>query len=209
MNKECPKFLKKQPRQTRAKATVEAILEAATYILLHDGQNGFNTNHIAEKAGVSIASLYQYFTDKNAILSELQRRHVEKTRANAMQIGQRYKNDSLAVLIGRMIESGIAAHTADPDLHRIFGNIVSEIQTNDQEPTSDTFHFHDVKESLETHGMTHEEAEFTVWLFRTVVHAAIHEGTYNRHDDIVSGRLAKALNIMIMSWLEKSLKTKN
>ena len=209
MDKKPLKFLKKQPNQARAKATVDAILEAATYILLHDGQSGFNTNRVAEKAGVSIASLYQYFTDKNAILSELQRRHVEKTRANAIQISKRYKEGSPAVLINRIIESGIAAHTADPDLHRIFGSISSGIQMNDQEPVGDTFYFQNIKESLEKHGMEEEEAEFSAWLFRTVVHAAIHEGVYSRHEYIVSGRLSKALNTMITGWLETSIKTKN
>jgi AcrR family transcriptional regulator len=48
-----------------------AILEAAAQVVLQDGEAGFNTNRIAERAGVSIGTLYQYFPDKAAILNRL------------------------------------------------------------------------------------------------------------------------------------------
>jgi len=60
--------LKKQPKQRRAIATVEAIVEAATYILKRHGPAGFTANKVAEKAGVNIASFYQYFPNKEALL---------------------------------------------------------------------------------------------------------------------------------------------
>src|SRR4030095_9527180 len=71
---------RKQPVQDRAVFTVEAILEAATYILVRDGWNKFTTNRVAERAGVNIASLYQYFPNKESIVVEWQRRHIDKAR---------------------------------------------------------------------------------------------------------------------------------
>ena len=68
------------PRQAQSRASVDAILEAATQILEAAGEAGFNTNAIAERAGVGIASLYRYFPNKRAILVELGRR--EMTRVN-------------------------------------------------------------------------------------------------------------------------------
>jgi AcrR family transcriptional regulator len=62
------KIQRRKPRQARARATCEAILEAASQILERDGAAGFNTNAVAERAGVSIGTLYQYFPDKTAIL---------------------------------------------------------------------------------------------------------------------------------------------
>lgn len=62
---------RKQPRQTRAAATVEAIIEAAARILARDGLARFNTNRVAELAGVSIGSLYQYFPHKDALMAAL------------------------------------------------------------------------------------------------------------------------------------------
>lgn len=60
---------RRSPRQTRSKATVDAILEAATRIL--EAGETFTTNHTAERAGVSVGTLYQYFPNKGAVLDAL------------------------------------------------------------------------------------------------------------------------------------------
>jgi AcrR family transcriptional regulator len=65
---------RKTPRQARARAMIEVILEAAAQLLEREGEPGFNTNAIAERAGVSVGSLYRYFPDKRAILLALARR---------------------------------------------------------------------------------------------------------------------------------------
>ncbi len=62
---------RKSPQQTRAESTVAVIVEAAARILERRGFEGFNTNAVAAKAGVSIGSLYQYFPNKDALLSAL------------------------------------------------------------------------------------------------------------------------------------------
>jgi AcrR family transcriptional regulator len=79
---------RKQPRQKRAEETVAILVEAAARILEEKGFEGFNTNAVAEKAGVSIGSLYQYFPSKSALLSAIIAREaaplleVEKELAN-------------------------------------------------------------------------------------------------------------------------------
>ncbi|WP_204114880.1 TetR/AcrR family transcriptional regulator [Shimia biformata] len=65
---------RKTPRQARAEATVEAIEQAAARILVQGGIEALNTNRIAEVAGVSVGSLYQYFPNKTAIMGALIRR---------------------------------------------------------------------------------------------------------------------------------------
>ena len=72
---------RKKPRQSRSQATVQAIEEAAAYILEHEGWERFTTNRIAERAGVNISSLYQYFPNKMAILDTLRRAHVLQCRS--------------------------------------------------------------------------------------------------------------------------------
>jgi AcrR family transcriptional regulator len=62
---------RKEPKQARARALVEAIREAGVIILRDEGAAALNTNRIAEVAGVSIGSLYQYFPNKEAIISEI------------------------------------------------------------------------------------------------------------------------------------------
>jgi AcrR family transcriptional regulator len=64
--------LRKQPRQVRSTRLVADILEAAVRVLARDGAHRFTTARVAEAAGVSVGSLYQYFPNKEAILFRLQ-----------------------------------------------------------------------------------------------------------------------------------------
>jgi AcrR family transcriptional regulator len=63
--------MKKAPTQGRARATVEAVVTAAAQLLAERGYASLTTNHIAERAGVSIGSIYQYFPGKEAIIARL------------------------------------------------------------------------------------------------------------------------------------------
>ncbi|HTR88088.1 MAG TPA: TetR/AcrR family transcriptional regulator [Reyranella sp.] len=67
------------PRQNRAEETVSAILEAAAQILEAGGLAAFTTNAVAERAGVSIGTLYQYFADKAALIRALGERETRAT----------------------------------------------------------------------------------------------------------------------------------
>lgn len=60
--------IRQAPKQERARASMDFILDAATQVLEREGEAGFNTNAVAERAGVSIGTLYRYFPDKQAIL---------------------------------------------------------------------------------------------------------------------------------------------
>lgn len=66
--------MRKQPRQTRSKARVEALIDATAEEIASRGLAETTTNHIAERAGVSIGSLYQYFEDKDDLVAALLRR---------------------------------------------------------------------------------------------------------------------------------------
>lgn len=70
---------RKSARQSRAQETVDTILEASTRIVARDGMASLTTNRIAEIAGVSIGSLYQYFPGKDAILHALVQREFNRT----------------------------------------------------------------------------------------------------------------------------------
>jgi AcrR family transcriptional regulator len=67
--------VRRNPAQERSRQTVDAIVEAAGQLLVEHGKIGVTTNAVAERAGVSIGSLYQYFPNKEAIFAALQERH--------------------------------------------------------------------------------------------------------------------------------------
>src|SRR3569833_2023390 len=80
---------RKQPRQVRAELTRQRILTAAAHVFAEHGYAAGTTNRIAERARISIGSLYQYFPNKDAILAALLARHLDRgewTEADEMDL---------------------------------------------------------------------------------------------------------------------------
>jgi len=109
--------MKKIPTQGRAKATVGFILEAAAYILEHDGLDGFTTNRIAARAGVNISSLYQYFANKEEIIEALWHRH--RTRAGDGLKRSKATKLPQAEKIKWLLANLVAVHRADCKAHAV------------------------------------------------------------------------------------------
>src|SRR6516162_1213481 len=110
--------LRKTPRQERSRATVEALLEATADILVRDGYAKLTTNRIADRAGVNIASLYQYFPGKQAILAELRRRHGDEQRAELRRVLAESHGGSLESTMRSLVSLGVAGHAREPKLHQ-------------------------------------------------------------------------------------------
>ena len=72
---------RKQPQQARSSELVAAILDAAVQVLTKEGAQRFTTARVAERAGVSVGSLYQYFPNKASILFRLQSDEWRQTTA--------------------------------------------------------------------------------------------------------------------------------
>lgn len=99
---------RKQPRQARSTELVGAILEAAVQVLARDGAQRFTTARVAEKAGVSVGSLYQYFPNKAAILFRLQSDEWRQTSAlmrGILEDAQRSPLQRLRTLVHAFIRS--------------------------------------------------------------------------------------------------------
>jgi AcrR family transcriptional regulator len=76
---------KKRPSQRRSRATFDALVDACTWLLPRRGFAGTTTNHVAERAGVSIASLYEYFPGKDALVAAVAERLVDRVLARLAQ----------------------------------------------------------------------------------------------------------------------------
>jgi AcrR family transcriptional regulator len=115
-----PEKLRRTPRQTRAQQTVDFILEAAAYILSEDGFEAFTTNRVAERAGVNIASLYQYFPNKSAILEQLQARHIAAPAEGYAQLLDRLRDLPLEAAVRVIVDVALAMHAREPKMHKLF-----------------------------------------------------------------------------------------
>lgn len=127
---------RRKPQQARAEATVELIFEASARILQTEGRDGLTTNKVAQRAGVSIGTLYAYFPDKEAILlamarreTQLVRRSVEKALSDrsartteefvrlavkALIKGYGHRNRARRILMETLIASGGSDEIAAP-----------------------------------------------------------------------------------------------
>jgi AcrR family transcriptional regulator len=110
---------RRRPKQRRARQTVEAVLDAVARVLKRDGVKAVTTNRIAEVAGVSIGSVYQYFPDKRAIFIALHQRHIEQIDRMVETKLIEHAESSLDDLIRAMVEAMVEAHTTDPQLYEL------------------------------------------------------------------------------------------
>ena len=111
---------RKSARQSRSQATVDAILVAAEELFAKGGVGEVTTSRIAERAGVSVGSLYQYFPSKEAILGELIDRHSEQTIARLAERIQDLARRPIPEVLREIVEVLLEADTIDLGLHRVF-----------------------------------------------------------------------------------------
>ncbi|HLU72059.1 MAG TPA: TetR/AcrR family transcriptional regulator [Nonomuraea sp.] len=112
---------RKRPRQQRSRETVEAILEAAAQLFQRHGYAATTTNKIADRAGVSVGSLYQYFPNKDALLLALADLHLEAAEREVMRVFARFAEQppDLTRLVTDLVECVAALHADRPELHRL------------------------------------------------------------------------------------------
>ena len=110
---------RKQASQERSRLTVDALLEATARILVKEGYEGASTNKIAEAAGVSIGSLYQYFPAKEALVAAVIDRHMQDmldvVRAALVQV----MDQPIEVVTRELVNVMMEAHRVNPTLHRV------------------------------------------------------------------------------------------
>ncbi len=109
---------RKQPKQRRSEATVEVILQATARILVDFGFEKLTTNRIADRAGVSVGSIYQYFPNKQAITTELIRRKRRKLLSGLKTALSQQGREPFAVTVDKLIRATIAHQWAWPQLSR-------------------------------------------------------------------------------------------
>lgn len=122
---------KKLPRQRRAIATVDALIEAATYILSRDGLGGFTANKVAEKAGVNIASLYQYFPNKEALIFHLVQQTWTRQLERIAPILARPGTDH-AKKLRDFLREFFLTEAAEVDLRRALRNASVDLRETDE-----------------------------------------------------------------------------
>ncbi|MEP6877046.1 MAG: TetR/AcrR family transcriptional regulator [Burkholderiales bacterium] len=122
---------RKAPRQSRSQATVTAILDGTARILIEQGFAAASTNAVADRAGVSVGSLYQYFPNKEALVSALRARHGDQMMAVIRHALNKAMDATLIDALTGLIEATVEAHRVDADLHRVLEQQLGDMDMND------------------------------------------------------------------------------
>jgi AcrR family transcriptional regulator len=142
---------RKSASQDRSKATVDALLAATARILVKEGYDRASTNKVAEAAGVSIGSLYQYFPSKEALVAAVIERHIgemmDVVRASLVRVALLPLADAARELVRVMID----AHRIEPKLHRVLVEQIPRVGNLEQIERVDDEAISLVRAYLEAH----------------------------------------------------------
>ncbi len=191
---------RKMPRQERSRTTVEAILEAAADILERRGYAALNTNAIADRAGVNIASLYQYFPGKEAIVAELRRRHGAEQRAQLRQLLIDKRRGGFESTLRELISAGVGAHARQSRLHRVLTEQLPALGYSDVAATDPQF-IDEFRRLMEEANLDVSNVERAQWMVGTMAGAVIHRASVERPEDLERGLIAEELFTVLMRYL--------
>lgn len=113
------KTARNQPQQPRSRATVSVILDAAIRVLDQDGFDALTTSRVAEVAGVSVGTLYQYFAHREAIVEALQNRELARATEMLESLLKSATPKSDRELARAVVDGLFNLYKAAPALHRV------------------------------------------------------------------------------------------
>lgn len=133
-----PKHLnpRKKPRQARSMTTLEAIFEATIQVLIAEGTQRLTTTRVAERAGVSVGTMYQYFPHKQALLYALNARYLDLLAERVEKVCQMQHGSPTRTMVEALINAYWHAKTERSDVTRVLYSSAVEL---DNEALIDAF----------------------------------------------------------------------
>jgi len=181
---------RKLASQERSRSTVDALLEATARVLVKEGYDRASTNRIAEVAGVSIGSLYQYFPSKEALVAAVIDRHTQQvsqvTRNAVVKVAAR----PVEVAAREFVSVAIDAHRVNPKLHAVLSEQIPRVGRLQNIEALQQEGYALVRGYLEAHRDEIDVADLDLAAFVcvTVVEALTHAAVLRRPDILTDGK---------------------
>jgi AcrR family transcriptional regulator len=118
---------RKTPVQARSAVTVEAISEAAIQVLLSHGAERFTTTRVAERAGVSVGTLYQYYPNKQSLLYAVLEHHLNGVVARVEAACESARHKPLAAMMREMVEAFVDAKMERADISAALYRVSADV----------------------------------------------------------------------------------
>ena len=198
---------RKTASQERSRLTVDALLEATARILMKEGYDRASTNRIADVAGVSIGSLYQYFPSKEALVAAVIDRHMQEmmqvVRDALVKVAMRPIGEAARELVRVMID----AHRVNPKLHRVLVEQVPRVGRLDNIQAIDREAYVLVRGYLEAHRreLGIPDTDMAAFVCVTTVEALTHAAVVHR-SDVLSEERATAFVDEVTALILRYLK---
>lgn len=195
---------RKSPRQARSRATVDVILDATVLVLAAEGYAAATTTRIADRAGVSVGSLYQYFPNREALVNAVAHRHDMALQREVGLSLAAVRGASLRTVLGRGLRTVIQAHGRNLALQRVLVEEAPRLGARSWVIDPDAYRHTTSRQVFDQHeselraGFNREAAAF---LIPNVVGASIAAATLSRPAAFDSGELETELTEMIYSYV--------
>jgi AcrR family transcriptional regulator len=195
--------LRKQPKQARAQATIDAILGAAAQTLTEVGYDRATTNVIAKRAGVSIGSLYQYFPHKEALVTALCERHLAEMTSLIIGEVAAMRGLPIAQAVHALVRTLLRAHSVAPDLHRVLIEQVPRIAGFERIAQIDRIIIDLILKDLERRAekFRPKDLELAVFMLVHSVQAITHAAILDRPGALTDVHLADEITVMVLRFL--------
>ena len=118
---------RKTPIQARSAVTVEAIAEATIQVLLTAGLDRLTTNRVAERAGVSVGTLYQYYPNKQALLYALLHDHMNKGAQAVETACEQARGEPLPKMLSHVVQRFVDAKMTRADISTALYRISTDV----------------------------------------------------------------------------------
>jgi AcrR family transcriptional regulator len=196
---------RKQPQQDRSRVTVEAILEATTHILTEEGYDKANTNRIAERAGISIGSLYQYFPNKESLMAALIEQHSNEMAELVETKLNNLFDSPLEIVVPELIRAVIAAHAINPRLHQVLSEEMPRLGKSIQMEQAQARIAQILRSYLDRwrDSIEPQNLEMTVFILCRTVDVLSHAAVIEYPDFVKDDRFEREVSNLLLSYLNK------
>ncbi len=196
---------RKKPKQERSQITVEAILEATARILAERGYEKTNTNHIAERAGVSVGSLYQYFPNKESLIMALMEQHCNEVASLLESHLNNLFDAPLEIAIPVLIKAVIATHAINPRLHQVLNEEIPRSEKLQKMQKTDERIAELLKAYLQrwSDKIRPKNIEMTVFMISNTVESLCHSAVIEHPGFLKDSQFEEEVSDLLISYLIK------
>jgi AcrR family transcriptional regulator len=196
---------RKVPRQLRSRMTVATIIDAAANLLQKSGPKGLNTNAVADRAGFSIGSLYQYFPNKEAIVGELWRRHAEAmVDIIERAVADTSVDDALSTIIPIAVGGMVDAHRTEADLQAPLRSLTRNLPFPDWVLPLRARRHAAWKSLLERHSheIAVQDLDLAVFMIDVIVRETANTALEREMVELRSGALTNEVTRLVLAYLK-------